>query len=289
MQPQPPLPKSPFTLPKSMQLFAMPFTAVFYSLIVYWAMGFFGASAAIKWMTAVTVLLGMLVLFAEVLRHSQLRERASRRREELITNLVGFDDSHDSLGPKPAQDVHESSAQDGKQEQSFFNRLVGINFTYIEEYYEQTQRQANKSFLFSAIAAFFALVVVVVGVVMLYREASTRSAIITGVGVLCELISTVFFYLYNRTVLKMGEYHQKLVITQNIALALKISEGLPKSERAQAQMELIRELSRNINYHLSGIEFHESRREKQANQNSRRRRRDRPPKDNHADDGSKVA
>ena len=48
--------------------------------------------------------------------------------------------------------------------------------------------------------------------------------VVTAAGILSEFIAAVFFYLYNKTIQKMREYHQKLVLTQNISLALKISD-----------------------------------------------------------------
>jgi hypothetical protein len=53
-------------------------------------------------------------------------------------------------------------------EQDFFTNLVKINFKYIDRYYLQTQIQADKSFLMSAISAFVGLATVVAGIVLMY-------------------------------------------------------------------------------------------------------------------------
>jgi hypothetical protein len=50
----------------------------------------------------------------------------------------------------------------------------------------------------------------------------------------------------------MGVYHQKLVLTQNIGIALKITESLPEEGRAKAQHLLVEQLTSDINAHLSG-------------------------------------
>jgi hypothetical protein len=50
----------------------------------------------------------------------------------------------------------------------------------------------------------------------------------------------------------MADYHRKLVFTQNIGLALKISDGLPADEKTQAQRALIETLSKDINQYLGG-------------------------------------
>lgn len=55
-------------------------------------------------------------------------------------------------------------------EEDFFNKLVKINFKYIEKYYLQTQIQANKSFTVAVGAALFAFVIVLVGVYLMFID-----------------------------------------------------------------------------------------------------------------------
>ena len=140
-----------------------------------------------------------------------------------------------------------------KLDENFFTNLVKINFKYIDQYYLQTQLQADKSFLLCAIAACTSLIVILAGVVMLsFQKTGKEAGYVAAVaGTLGEFISAVFFYLYNQTITKMGEYHQKLVLTQNISLALKISEDLPSAEQIIARGKLIDYLSKDINLFLT--------------------------------------
>jgi hypothetical protein len=48
----------------------------------------------------------------------------------------------------------------------------------------------------------------------------------------------------------MSQYHQKLVATQNINLALKISEGMSGEARVRAQEQIIDRLTVDINKYL---------------------------------------
>ena len=52
-----------------------------------------------------------------------------------------------------------------KLEENFFTNLVKINFKYIDQYYLQTQLQADKSFFLCAAAALVSLVVILSGIV----------------------------------------------------------------------------------------------------------------------------
>ncbi len=150
-----------------------------------------------------------------------------------------------------------SSLYEKLEDDNFFTTLIRINFKYIDKYYLQTQVQANKSFYVSTIAAIVSLIIIIVGIVMLYVDLGGAnkefaSYITIGAGALGEFIATIFFYLYNRTVIEMSSYHQKLVLTQNISLALRIADQLENKEaKATAQTALITALSKDINMYLT--------------------------------------
>jgi hypothetical protein len=138
--------------------------------------------------------------------------------------------------------------------EDFFTRLVQINFKYLDQYYFQTHQQANKSFALSVGAAVVGLVIIAAGIVMMLAGRVDAARLTAASGVISQFIAAVFFYLYNRTVLKMGEYHKKLVLTQNIGIALKITDLLPAAEKAETQRALVGQLTFNINQFLSEIE-----------------------------------
>ena len=138
--------------------------------------------------------------------------------------------------------------------EDFFTRLVQINFKYLDQYYFQTHQQANKSFALSVAASIVGLAIIVAAIGMVLYGKKEPAVLTAVVGGLSQFIAAVFFYLYNRTVLKMGEYHKKLVLTQNIGIALKITDMLPLAEKAQTQRALVGQLTFNINQYLSEIE-----------------------------------
>ncbi|MBM3564158.1 MAG: ABC transporter ATP-binding protein [Alphaproteobacteria bacterium] len=126
----------------------------------------------------------------------------------------------------------------GALEQDFVTNLVRINFKYIDAYYLQTKIQADKSFNFTLASASVSLALILLGILLSLFGQTNSATVATGAGVLGEFISAVFFYLYNQTIAKMAEYHRKLVFTQNIGLALKISDGLSGEEKTKAQLTL---------------------------------------------------
>jgi hypothetical protein len=132
-------------------------------------------------------------------------------------------------------------------EKDFFNNLVKINFKYIDKYYLQTQIQADKAFTMCAIAAFIGFAVLIAGIVQMYVGKVEPAYVTTVSGVVSEFIAAVFFYIYNKTILRMAEYHRKLVLTQNVGLALRITQDLPEEQRVSSQAALVDRLSADIN------------------------------------------
>ncbi len=137
------------------------------------------------------------------------------------------------------------------QAKDFFTQLVEINFKYIDQYYLQTQEQADKSFWLSAICAIIGFLLVIAGVIVLYNDVKRDAGFVaTSAGVISEFIAAVFFYLYNQTIQKMSQYHQKLVITQNISLALKSADQLTDT-KAKVLETIIDRLTTDVNKFLT--------------------------------------
>lgn len=197
--------------------------------------------SSVQQYVALTVSISFVVMsllgaaFAMVANYYNDREQKLRERTEKLQKELGGD--------------------------SFFTTLVRLNYTYLDKYYNQTGYQARRSFWLSTFAAIVALGLVVTGVIMLYAggSASLSSAagaagvISTIAGVLSQFVAAVFFYLYNTTVTKMGEYHQKLVLTQNLGLALRIADEMDDGpDKMRVKEALVRDLATNINQFLTG-------------------------------------
>ena len=48
----------------------------------------------------------------------------------------------------------------------------------------------------------------------------------------------------------MSKYHNKLVLSQNISLALRVADSLPEQEQPKVKDEIVKELLKNINSYL---------------------------------------
>jgi uncharacterized membrane protein YedE/YeeE len=111
----------------------------------------------------------------------------------------------------------------------YFGDLVNINVENLGDYYTQVRVHTNNSFWASIGAGGVGFALIAAGLVVGFSDASdpdSRSLayVATASGVIVEFISGVFFYLYNRTVRQLKEYHDSLLDVQNILLSFRIVE-----------------------------------------------------------------
>ncbi len=186
---------------------------------------------------ALPIILGVIAccLFSAYIYFGlEMRESAIRR--ELIDYEV------DSAQSEVSEDVFKNSIQ--------------MSYTYLNQYYQQTREHAQRGFMVTVGVAIFGALLICAGIVAMFFGPVSPSYITCASGVITEFIAAVFFYLYNRTVSSMSNYHDKLVLSQNISIALRVAESLPSEDRATAKNAIIRELLKDVNVHLVREEAH---------------------------------
>lgn len=127
--------------------------------------------------------------------------------------------------------------------------LIKLSYKYLDQYYLQTREHAQKGFIVTISVSIAGALVLAGGIIALFLGETTPAYITTGAGIITEFVSSIYFYLYNKTVQGMSSYHNKLVLSQNIALALKLSNSL-ESNSDDAKLKIIDELVKDINIHI---------------------------------------
>ena len=124
-----------------------------------------------------------------------------------------------------------------KEEDDYFSRLVTINVTNLKEYYLLVKVHTNKSFIGALLAGFVGLCFITYGLfVGTTGQGNVDIAYISaGSGVFIEFISGIFFYLYNKTVRQLKEYHDSLIDVQNVLLSFKLVDKVTDDDK-QADM-----------------------------------------------------
>lgn len=153
---------------------------------------------------------------------------------------------------KIRQRMLDYEAENIKEEvkEDVFENSIKMSYKYLDQYYLQTREQAQKGFFITVCVSVFGAILIGVGIVAMFLGKTEPTFITCASGVITEFIAAIFFYLYNKTVASMSKYHNKLVLSQNISIALKVSDSLPSDDKIKAKNMIITELLKDINSYL---------------------------------------
>lgn len=135
-------------------------------------------------------------------------------------------------------------------DEDIYQNLIKISYKYLDEYYLQTRKQAQKGFFVTVCVAITGATIVAIGIVAMFFGKTTPAYVTTASGTVTEFIAAVFFYLYNKTIASMSDYHNKLVLSQNVSIALKISESMTKEQGEKVKEHIVDELMKDINTYI---------------------------------------
>jgi hypothetical protein len=120
-----------------------------------------------------------------------------------------------------------------------FDTLVSINISNLEEYYDLVKQSNQRSFTVSLSMSILGVLLILTGLAysFLIGNDNNITYLAAASGIVVELISGLLFYLYNRTVIQLKDYHDSLLDVQNILLSFKLIDDLKDEEHKSATMK----------------------------------------------------
>lgn len=144
--------------------------------------------------------------------------------------------------------IHQAQEQ---IREDFSQALLTLSYRYLDQYYLQVRRHAECSMALTLAFAGFGGVTVLAGVVAaIFFGLAAQSYLAVGAGILADFIAAVFFYLYNQTTKEMNAYYDRLVLAQNLAIAIKAADLLEGESRTQELTAIIAALVTDYNKYL---------------------------------------
>ncbi len=147
-------------------------------------------------------------------------------------------------------EVYELKKMQDKVDNNLFESSLKMSYKYLDQYYAQTREQAKKGFLITVAVTIAGAISLFIGIGFMFLDKIDASKISVASGIVVEFISAIMFYFYNKTVQSMGNYHDKLFLSQNIATALKISDSLSEKKRDDIKSQIITELIKDVNAYI---------------------------------------
>jgi len=119
-----------------------------------------------------------------------------------------------------------------------------LDLSRLNDYYDINQSQAKSSFAWAVFAMLAGFATIIVGIWLFYLRTEGRDALMaslsTAAGIVANLVSSLFLYLYNKTQTRAFHYHKELAAGRRVAIAMKLAESLPEStDRVRATNRVI--------------------------------------------------
>lgn len=157
-----------------------------------------------------------------------------------------------ALNLKLSGEIERKAAQlEQTDYERYFIKLLQINLDNLTRYYLLVGEQAAKSFLLTVATAMGGFLILVGGIALSFFSIQgvtvAMEAVAVASGLIVEFIAGVMFYIYNRTIKRLGAYHDKLLRVQDLILALNLTQSI---ENAAVMNRNLEYLARSIvGYH----------------------------------------
>ena len=136
-------------------------------------------------------------------------------------------------------------------DEDLYKSSIQMSYKYLDQYYKETREQASRGFSITVGIAIAGAAIIAIGIISMFFNATLAAYVTTASGVIIEFISSIFFHLYNKTIQSMGNYHNKLILSQNISIALKIADSVEGTDQNAVKIEMIKALTSDINQHIN--------------------------------------
>ncbi|MBM3092230.1 hypothetical protein GFB56_15600 [Ensifer sp. T173] len=186
------------------------------------------------------VILGLIGLFGFAAAvSSYLPEKslnaALHPDEALLSWLKKMGEVELTLGPP-------TRSQAAKQEHKPYDIIEGIqsNLGHLLEYYIINKGQAKSSFRASTTSIAVGFLTIIGGIWLSYAgRLSDNSAVYISVlaGVILQFIGAAYFYLYNRSLVQLNFFFNRLALMQDTLLAIRLTESIPEGEAKHKVLE----------------------------------------------------
>ena len=161
---------------------------------------------------------------------------------------------------------YEAENIQSEVQEDIFENSIKMSYKYLDQYYLQTRTQAQNGFYITVGVSVSGAILIGIGIVVLFMEKIEPSYITCASGLITEFIAAIFFYLYNKTIISMSKYHNKLVLSHNISIALKVADTLPEEDKTKNKNLIISQLLKDINSYLIKNDLYDEIREKNSHQ-----------------------
>lgn len=110
-------------------------------------------------------------------------------------------------------------------------KLMYKNVRESTEYYIISKRQANRSFTLSMISCILGVIIYICGFISVVILDKDIAIFTTIAGTVVELVSGLSFWMYNKSLKQLNEYHKRLSSTEKYLTSIQLAEKMESNRR----------------------------------------------------------
>lgn len=118
-------------------------------------------------------------------------------------------------------------------------KLLYKNVRESTEYYIISKRQANKSFTLAIISCLLGVIIYICGFLIVANSDEDITIFTTISGTVVELIAGLSFWVYNKCVKQLNEYHKRLNSTEKYLTSIQMADKMNDSGKEEMYKWLI--------------------------------------------------
>lgn len=118
-------------------------------------------------------------------------------------------------------------------------KLLYKNVRESTEYYIISKRQANKSFTLAIISCVFGVIIYICGFIIVAILDKDITFFTTIAGTVVELIAGLSFWVYNKCIKQLNEYHKRLNSTEKYLTSIQMADKMNENGREEMYKWLI--------------------------------------------------
>ena len=133
------------------------------------------------------------------------------------------------------------------EKKGYYESLLNMNVENLNSYYQMVRIHAAESFMASLLLSVTGILIITGGLMIGIYTGAGKAYIVyisTASGTIMEIISGLLFYLYNKTVRQLKDYHDSLINSQNVFLSFRLIDNITVEEQ---KFKLIGKLIDSLN------------------------------------------
>ena len=162
----------------------------------------------------------------------------------IIATMISFNSLFNKLNLRIIEIDEKEIQNDNMKKVSFDNKesvldLMLRNVSELREYYIISKNQANRAFVAAVTISFIGIILYASGIISFIYFKTDIVIISTIGGTTVQIISGLFFWIYNKSIKQLNVYHSRLISTEKYLTAIQLIDKVPEDKKYEEYRNII--------------------------------------------------